>query len=55
MKAGGFLTGTPAEIIEQLKALEKTLSGARSRLGQPVGRRAAVRGAGAAASGSPRR
>ena len=47
VKAGGFLTGTPDEIIEHLKALEEKLSGAGPRLGQPVGRRAEVRGAGA--------
>ena len=27
MKAGGFLAGTPADIIEQLKALEKRYPG----------------------------
>ena len=27
MKAGGFLTGTPADIIEQLKAVEKRYPG----------------------------
>src|SRR5262249_56159928 len=29
VKAGGFLTGTPADIIEQLKGRRKTLSGRR--------------------------
>ena len=27
MKAGGFLTGTPSDIIEQLKAVEKRYPG----------------------------
>ena len=27
VKAGGFLTGTPADIIEQLKAIEKRFPG----------------------------
>jgi len=27
VKAGGFLTGTPADIIEQLKAVEKRYPG----------------------------
>ena len=49
VKAGGFLTGTPDEIIDQLKAMERSI---RHWIGslQPVGRRAEVRGAGAAAA-----
>ena len=31
VKAGGFLAGTPADIIEQLKAVEKRYPGARPR------------------------
>ncbi len=38
VKAGGFLTGTPADIIEQLKALEAHLPGlARVTVSQPLG------------------
>ena len=38
------------EVIDHLKALEAKVSGAGSDLGQPVGRRAEVRGAGAVAA-----
>ncbi|MGH6684866.1 MAG: LLM class flavin-dependent oxidoreductase, partial [Pseudolabrys sp.] len=38
VKAGGFLTGTPDEIIEQLKALEKRYPGlSRVTVAQPLG------------------
>ena len=47
VKAGGFLTGRPAEVIEAAEEAGGALSGAGSRHRQPVGRRAAVRGAGA--------
>ena len=50
VNAGGFLTGSRGEIIDHLKALEAEVSGAGPDLGQPVGRRAEVRGAGAAAA-----
>ena len=38
--AGGFLCGNADDLIGHIKALEKKISGARPRLGQPVGRRA---------------
>ena len=38
VKAGGFLTGTPDDIIEQLKALEKRYPGlSRVTVAQPLG------------------
>ena len=48
VKAGGFLTGTPADIIEQLKALEKRYPGARPRHLQPCRSACRSRCAGAA-------
>ena len=42
VKAGGFLTGTPDEIIDQLKALEKRYPGLRSRHGRTAFGLAAV-------------
>ena len=55
VKAGGFLTGSPDEIIEHLKALEEKLSGAGPDVGQPVGRRARSRRRWSNCSGSPRK
>ena len=55
VKAGGFLTGSPDEIIEHLKKLEESLSGAGPGLGQPVGRRARSRWRWSSWNGSPRR
>ena len=38
MRAGGFLTGTPDDIIEQLKKLEQRYPGlARVTVAQPLG------------------
>ena len=38
MKAGGFLTGTPDDIIEQLKAVEARYPGLkRVNVAQPLG------------------
>ena len=50
VNAGGFLTGSASEIIDQLKELEAEISGAGPRIGEPFGRRAEIRGAGAVAA-----
>ncbi len=43
MQAGGFLTGPPERIIEQLKSLEERYPGLdRINVGQPVGTPQAV-------------
>jgi len=42
VKAGGFLTGTPDDIIEQLKALEKRYPGLQPRHCRPTSGLAAV-------------
>ena len=39
---GGFLCGSPEQVIEHLKSLERRYPGPRPRLGQPVGRRAEI-------------